>query len=164
MVSCEEVLGFSLISAVDQLTVDHELELGEASYKPIYLVRGVFVNFDDAALPEFFDTRWVSEAEFFASAILDDDGVPSDGTVSRPTPEMFDGLVKRAEQLHEAFRERLNARASSARERLVAGWTAHPAQGGTGRGGKGRGGGGKGKGGNAAAGKGTGRGGAADTR
>ena len=65
---CEELLGFSLMSTVDQL--DHELELGEASYTPIYLVRGVFVNFDDAALPEFFDTRWVSEAEFFESAIL----------------------------------------------------------------------------------------------
>ena len=55
---CEELLGFSLMSTVDQL--DHELELGEASYKPIYLVRGVFVNYDDAALPEFFDKRWVS--------------------------------------------------------------------------------------------------------
>ena len=86
----------------------------------MHMLRCVEARPDEELVPAY--TTWVDESQFYAAGLLDDAGVLFDGSGGAPRPNlsMFDAQAQRTKGLFEFFGKRLEAWASSVRERRAA--------------------------------------------
>jgi hypothetical protein len=128
----ESLVGFAFASSASMDGVDHSVELEEAQYKPIFLVRAQYgdVLQDDFAATAVWDTCWLGEDEYYTN-FFDTDGELMAGETEEDFEHSVQSLRAQVQAFAQRFIARLQNRAeqhiTAARDKRVACTAAPPA-------------------------------------